>query len=1284
MDVHNHLSLQRLGHQLYQICYFRHLRSGRPTRLHRYIAPPGDVDTHVSTAKQAVYGLNALRSIYHFCKSQRCHFSSSRRVNSVTISAQDAHDDFVANCNEDKFDENVQTHQVSITPSNRPRFSSKSRFSQGDISEGDMYSAKPVWQQLNELETKWNMHFRRKGRIESQRAISKAKKCIESLDAIESNQSRLVDLDTFREINSPQTQLHDDGNQHHPDHVDPGALGCDSQLSSHRNIPASLGDGHKNTMVHIAKSGKEGSRWMDKTTEHMPTGDFLVNDLHLQGDAYYEQVSLEGDRKCDTQISTEELQISPDEASMRDSISPSALMGRLLNDSERAVLQTILSSQPAGVIDAASPAAVIAAETRLEPETWLNMNPAHIVLQQAILKCRSSSQILLAIQDKIDQLNAVNASTALHRLARHTTSYSRYTLTAHETFGQLLMALERHLPDLDSQGLTNVLWSLVRLRVQPRWMEALLASIHQHAKDLTPSELASCLYAISKLTTKSATSVDLRDSLIGLAQERVSHFKRPLDITCIATALARLNVRNPVLFGQLSSAILASIQEFSLQQLCGVAWAYASLGFTDRALFARIRRVIEENASGTSMRDIVHLSWALSKLREADSELFLCTISPLVRSHISHLSCRDISTVAWAFVNAEIEDVDLFEDLAAALQHHVDDMSTHDIAAAVAAFSHLEDTHKPLFKKMRNRAQLLINEFTPLQLAKIARGFASVADDRFYSQLCRAIESKVHLMLPENVVEVLMGLTEAGKVPPNLLRKLLETVSSGAHKMYAEDCLLLLQMCVQLRTNVEDRAITTTLDRLSTALIEQIEKRVGRWRCYNLEHITLFFECLGSMAIGGSRGDSSVKVLSRHITACLNRLRTSKVSVADRNTVFAAFIRAASGLPPRKLALFTSELSKNAEFMTAMHHSVASLRSGDFLQQSGMTVVDAAYCLVKMGYLDDTVVSLCDDIVTLYPAEDGVHHIDQLSKAIWLLTETNMHLSWVRTKLSMCTVLPDPSDPSGFQDSNESSSRRSTETTPKQVTDTTTPRRSTTTTTPLRSTDPTHHLIPLMWSCVVLGEDKLLMEMVHRYIPLFDRLPQDMLSAQQIALHVLKCLPVIVDDSNASPGHNDVSVPPAGDQLNAHYGISPSIHTTLSEWLDYQRDDLYTTTPGSRKKRALELDYDSILSECLVAMKIPHKTVHTVSNIYRVSVAFPLENHLVDVLNFSDCFVPHGQIRSRALLRQRQLKLLGYGVASIQLGRIYSASRDGSTKQMIAETISGFCEGALDYLPPPT
>ncbi|KAK1933125.1 hypothetical protein X943_002290 [Babesia divergens] len=1154
---------------------------------------------------------------------------------SKLASSAELHDEFLNNISDFTQDTNESSDKHSSSVRLTPRIrsgESKNRFRHNDFKEGDMYSAKPVWQQLNELESAWNINFRHKGRLQSQKAISKAKKCVESLDAIEAQQSRLLNIDSFREVF---------GDSRSPPPLSADQEGDDAGLSPKKDaLSTRASDGAKSSNVIVGMntgSADNSDRWMSKNhgVKSLCDEECMIDDMNLPGDQYYQAAPLNN-----LEESSKGVELRPEEEALRASVSPSAFFGRQLKEDERQVIEGIFGNRSNDTIDAATPSAVIAATSRIEPETWLNMDPAHILLQQTLLKCKSSSQLLFAISDKVEKMNHVNVSTALHRMARYSNPQTRYTLNNNDTFVSLVSSIERHIPFFDCQGLTNVFWSVVRLRIQPRWLDCLLDALYKNASDLSPSELASSLFAVSKVTVKNSSSVDLRDRLIGLAQERVSQFTRPLDITCVATALARLNVRNPVLFGRISNAVISHMNDFSMQHICGIAWAFASLGFTDRVLFTKIRQFIEENANASSLRDVIHLAWALSKVREADNEVFLFTISPFVRSHIGHLTCRDISTVAWAFVNAEIDDPDLFEDLASALLHRVDEMTSHDIAAAVAAFSHMEESHKALFKKMRNRAFAICDQFTPLQLGKITRGFSSVGDERFYGQLGRAIESKVHLMLPENIVEVLMGLTEAGHVAPSLYKKLLEAVSVSARQLYAEDSLLLLQVVTKLKRDSYDGGMTSALHKLSHSLVDQIEKRVKRWRCYNIVHISSFFECLSLMGIGSSKGDSTVKVLARQLAACLNRLRSSNSAPSLSNGTFANFIRACAYLPPRKLALVQAELSKNTQLMKAMHTCVASLRAGSFLTSgdSPLSSIDAAFCLIRMGYFDDGVVALCDEIVSEASANKAIeltssNGMDTLSKVIWFLTECNLHLSWVRGKL-------------------------------REVGDSTT------------TFEASDALVRFMWACVILGEDVLLMRMVTRFVPLFTKLPEDMLLAQQVALHVLLCSPDRPVDGKLLMTTNPL-VNNSADSCD----IPPAVYDTLREWLEYQRDDLYTVSPGSKNKRALELDYDSVLSESLIAMKIPHKTVHTIQNMYRVSVSFPLENHVVDVLNFTDCFVPNGQIRSRAMLRQRQLQLLGYGVVSLKLDRLYDASREKRTKELIAEAIGGFCAPAMDYLP---
>ncbi|AFZ81705.1 hypothetical protein BEWA_011230 [Theileria equi strain WA] len=1054
-------------------------------------------------------------------------------------------------------------HTASVKPIKGKTIPLKERFNQGLLEDEDMYSGKPVWQQLNDIESIWKVKFKHKSRIKIQRDISKAKKSVETLEELENNANSIY-LDDIRNINKQESNINIKG--------------------------------------------------------HLPSEEtLLINDINLQGKACYEQPTIQ-----------EEKYSIKDNNSLIDS--------KTIITREDEEFITEIFGNNENVIDATTPSAIIESNTNIEPEKWLNMNPNHIIIQQTIIKSKIPSQILSAITDKHNQLNPINSATALHRLAKQIHPYNRHTILNHKSFGKLISVIEVHIPEFDSQGLTNILWSIVRIKITPTWLSQLLTQIDKNLMVFNANELSSCLLSLSKVGIKNNESLELRSKLVALIRTRINGFKTPLELTCVSTGLARFNVRDPILFGHISRQIIDSLDKFTMNELRGVAWSFAYLGFNDRLLFANIRNFIENNANETNVKNVIRLAWALSKLKEADSELFLFTISPLIRSNISNLTCKDISTIAWAFLNAEIEDCDLFNDLATALQHQMEEMTTHDITSCVATFSHIEASHRVLFNKMKTRAVEISNEFTPLQLAKIIRGFSYFSDEKFYSVMSRVVESKLPLMSPENILEVLVGFTEAKIVPDALFSKLLHSISKNARKMYAEDSLMLLNVANELRGKYSDRSFSKLLTKLSRALLEQIEERVSKWRCFDISQISLVFKCMKE----NLQQNSIVKTLSKQLVPCLNRLYSSNLSQNEKVEIFSIFLESSACLNTLCIDIIRTEITKNAKLITIYRKFFTLVKERYDQMKSENKVfgqIDVVFLLVKLGFIDNSVISMCDDIILSYESKK-IDSWDHITKTIWFLTEAGINHSWIKEKIAEFLVDYESED--------------------KEHLD---------------------YIIRIMWSCVVLGNDDVLMQILQKHLHKFNKkMPKDMLCAQQIALHILKCLPI--DVNRKIPRNTDAEKSPicniSGDIITSiklpslyQYTIGEVEFGILTDWLQYQREDLFAITKNN-KRHVLEIDHESWISECLISMKIPHKAIHVVENVYRISVSFPVEKHLIDVITFKDMLAPDGKIRASALLRQRQLQYLGYGISSIKLPSLYQAIKEKTAKNLIAKVISDF------------
>lgn len=75
-------------------------------------------------------------------------------------------------------DDPIESSNYSIDSIKDKSKGSKDRFQSYPLAENDMYSNKPVWMQLNEIENAYKLKFKYKSRIEAQKKISKVICCL--------------------------------------------------------------------------------------------------------------------------------------------------------------------------------------------------------------------------------------------------------------------------------------------------------------------------------------------------------------------------------------------------------------------------------------------------------------------------------------------------------------------------------------------------------------------------------------------------------------------------------------------------------------------------------------------------------------------------------------------------------------------------------------------------------------------------------------------------------------------------------------------------------------------------------------------------------------------------------------------------------------------------------------------------------------------------------------------------------------------------------------------------
>ena len=254
-------------------------------------------------------------------------------------------------------------------------------------------------------------------------------------------------------------------------------------------------------------------------------------------------------------------------------------------------------------------------------------------------------------------LDWVNAATAVHRLGRLVSPPSRASLSLDSRFVLLLQAAQAAVPLLDAQGASNMLWGLTRLEQPPQWLPELLLRCSQLSPQLSPHQVATCLYCLSLIPggLSSPEGRALYGALLGAALRVSPQLQRPLDLTCICCSLSRLKVREAPLWGALVVRAKGLLQQLSVSELASVSWAFAAAGVVDKGLFAAVQRRVETEGDTCSSGDLVQFAWAFSRALKDPQDLFDYTLTPLIRSCLPNLNARQLATLASAYAQAGMQ-----------------------------------------------------------------------------------------------------------------------------------------------------------------------------------------------------------------------------------------------------------------------------------------------------------------------------------------------------------------------------------------------------------------------------------------------------------------------------------------------------------------------------------------------------------------------------------------------------------------------------------------------------
>lgn len=244
--------------------------------------------------------------------------------------------------------------------------------------------------------------------------------------------------------------------------------------------------------------------------------------------------------------------------------------------------------------------------------------------------------LLSTIGTFLSEMNLVNISTALHRLAKVATSDTgaQTLIHASDIPSQLAAAATVAIKRCTQNGaapacqaLSNATWSLAALEtVDLEFLHIVVTVADIQIALFKPFELSSMLWAFAKL---------------GEQDIRVRGYAMPL-------------------FAATAKIIKERTCDFSYRCLIMSAWAFATLGLPDVALFRSISAEIVQSIPATSCSEIAQIAWAFGKAAVRDDDLF-SEIAKSATQRQCSFKTQELSDLLWGCNETGFYNTNLFD-----------------------------------------------------------------------------------------------------------------------------------------------------------------------------------------------------------------------------------------------------------------------------------------------------------------------------------------------------------------------------------------------------------------------------------------------------------------------------------------------------------------------------------------------------------------------------------------------------------------------------------------------
>jgi hypothetical protein len=292
---------------------------------------------------------------------------------------------------------------------------------------------------------------------------------------------------------------------------------------------------------------------------------------------------------------------------------------------------------------------------------WINSQ----ILAKANSGCKLS-ELISMVTTHLPQMNLVNLTTAIHRLAKIAAHdpEAQAVLTHDSTFLALCDSLGQHLgsvtcKDVQLQVLSNIAWALATARHSDTQVLSMVMDLAiPNVARFKYFELSTFLWAIAKsgtidpLVFKDLPVKELFDAVA----DHLVLVKSVLNFRCLSMivwAAATAKQSQFKLLAYAASCMESQVEEAGCQEMANVTWAFGTLGLEHTDLCEAIAHKAMKELRNFKPQELSNMFWGFASSSFYHAEFFRRAIHIAARQN---LQPQHVANILWAFTRVCPDD----------------------------------------------------------------------------------------------------------------------------------------------------------------------------------------------------------------------------------------------------------------------------------------------------------------------------------------------------------------------------------------------------------------------------------------------------------------------------------------------------------------------------------------------------------------------------------------------------------------------------------------------------